>query len=184
MFTSHQAHQAVWLGNAVHDCIEMYVGFIVRFLALKKFPFILLWFIFRPPDVECRDRRAMAKDLMTQTAEEIGDPTTLKIRKLFPKTVRDIAASGRVANLDFYMLIVDTNAMWMADNQEIEGVASMIKHLTDIAPHMEWGLLSSRITIKKAMAQCPSTKASRDQFVSDCEAYYNFGQEAWIVIRE
>ena len=173
-----QAMDACWLGTAVHDCIEMYTDFHMRFnVPLGRFPYSLVWFIASDPALACPNRRHMATDLLSMSSPEIGDETSEKIQFEFEAAVKEAADHGAMSNLDFYDLLGDIFAMWKADNQEIEGVASIIKRIMDICPHITWQLLSSRVVIRKFLADV-KTKMDRDEFISMCERFHAHAQEA------
>eukprot|EP00969_Alexandrium_andersonii_P257905 11403730-Alexandrium_andersonii.AAC.1 len=55
--------------------------------------------------------------------------------------------------------------MMLTDTQALEGINSMIKHMVRLAPNMRLKLLSSRVVIKKTLADRVTSKAAREELL-------------------
>ena len=144
---SDEAVLAHWLGLAVHDLIEMYTDYYLRILVpMRRFPYSLLWMIYKPPDEPCCNRKNVCRLLLTQTSLEIGDMTTLKVRACWYQEIQDAADTGKLDHT-LHALLTDIDSVWMADSQDIEGTANIVKHVGFLSNRMDWELLSNRVTI-------------------------------------
>lgn len=90
---------------------------------------------------------------------------------------------GKNSSQALYKFLYDVISRWRLDNQETEGVNSILKYITGVCPNITFKLLSSRITIKKLVNKCEG-RAEREALLQDCEFYYSFGHDEMRCLRE
>eukprot|EP00959_Pyramimonas_sp_CCMP1952_P164666 3441902-Pyramimonas_sp.AAC.1 len=78
--------------------------------------------------------------------------TARKFAVWFRDGMTEAAETGLLDD-DVYSFLQNLSLMWFGDTQEIEGCNSIVKHVGRLAPNISLPLLSSRITIKKAVAK-------------------------------
>ena len=133
---------------------------------------LLSWFIFSPPNRPCINRQQCAQALLA--AEGITDVSCLKLGRLFRRDMLDVIQTGTIDEA-LYKLFLGILENWGLDNQEVEGVNSVLKYASGLSPNISFKLLSSRITIKKLLHTC-SDKSMRGVLLQDCEFFYDPGQ--------
>ena len=159
------AMQSFWMSEAVLAVLEMHCDFVRRFLVdASQFPHAILWLIKSPPDTPCSDRQRCAFDALKVTREQ--NATIWKLRTLFEKELQHAAREG-VLQEELWDLIALLAAHWYCSTQDVEGANNSIKYITTLAPNIKWGLMSSRVTIKKTIGSAAS-KAEREMLVSRC----------------
>lgn len=69
---------------------------------------------------------------------------------------------------------------WVLHTQEIEGVNSILKYVSTLAPSIAFALLGSRVTIKKMLNYFGAVedKNSRVQLLLELEGFFNLGPAA------
>jgi hypothetical protein len=102
------------------------------------------------PDEFCDFRKAVAAEL-SATPDDGLDDMTRKIKHHFGDQLMHSAQTGFI-HCDLHQLLDDIFEMFMTDTQEVEGINSIIKKITDIAPAIKLALLSDRVVIKKSLA--------------------------------
>jgi len=70
---------------------EFYRRFVCK---VRDWPLLLLWLVYRLPDVVCEERRAAAKTLLTALASELNDVTVLKFRIVFKPELEEAVKTG------------------------------------------------------------------------------------------
>jgi hypothetical protein len=68
-------------------------------LSARKYPLLLAWFVYAPPDVCSPQRQDCAGNLLDSSAADVHDATTLKVRELFRKELEDCRATGRISKV-------------------------------------------------------------------------------------
>ena len=119
--------------------------------------------------MECDERKSMAQHLLSTSDEVIDDDTTLKIRTLFIKQWEVCATTGTCPFV-LWELISDVNVHTPLDQQALEGSMNQIKHISGLAPGIEWPLLSSRLTSVQEIAPLLS-RMEREAFVQKCVSF-------------
>ena len=71
-------------------------------------------------------------------------------------------------------VVFEIVAAWSLDTQEVEGVNSGLKYVSNFSPNISFPLMSSRVTAKKAINAC-GTRGGRQVLLDECEYYYRLG---------
>lgn len=128
-----------WIGRAVQITLEAAADYKRRLLIpARRYPFLLMWFVFSPPSVCCDYRKECASDLLSFPSGLIGDKTTLKIRHLFRSDIQVAANTGTVSGA-FYKLIYDIASAWELHTQEVTlwNSNSLGLRFCFLAPHLK-----------------------------------------------
>ena len=123
--------RAEYVADAVHGVLELACDFSWRALRpCMRFPLGLFLLVLRPPNVPCSRRQQVAEKLLAADVELLDD-TTLKIKWLFNQELHE-AAQWRTMHSygtgfhDYLDALCDE---WPAENQLIEGWASVFKRI-------------------------------------------------------
>jgi len=152
----------------------------------KRFPLQMLWMVYKPPEVKCPKRAAVANEMLKQRAESrsVEDGITWKVVALFPEELQHAEKTGKLdANL--YKLLLAISKLLMSDTQEIEGMNSVIKRVLEIAPAIGLRLVCARLMIKKWLASLAKTTEQRERVISKCadchkESLNIYKTEKWV----
>ncbi len=76
-------------------------------------------------------------------------------------------------------MLLDLFEHWALHTQEIEGVNSVLKYTTTLAPHIGFPLLSSRISIKKLLHYygAVTDREARRRLLQELENFYDIGAD-------
>ena len=100
-------------------------------------------------------RRQCARDMLQVPPSAKLPPGIVlahKLRGFFHHELQEAVAHGTLAPR-LYHFIRDLVSMWHTTTQAVEGMASQVKHMVDLAPATPFPLLSSRLTAHKAIAR-------------------------------
>jgi len=115
---------------------------------VKSFPYLLLWFGIGLPDDPLQSRVEVAKRLLSTDPSSL-QATARKILKLFRKQLQAVIASKGKVPLQLYAVMKTVVDNWPADNQELEGVMSLIKLVLLAGPTTTDKQLDARVGIVK-----------------------------------
>ena len=153
--------------RAVTQTLEMCVDYQRRILSkLRQFPCLLLWLVWKEHNCRCEERMRLCNDLLTQSEQEIGDATTLKLRRVFRAEI-EVAARTGLLHQGLFNLLKHLGRLWLTDTQAIEGTNNVVKHIGALAPSISWELLSARVLVKKHLAQIPQRR-DQETLVQAC----------------
>lgn len=138
---------------------------------LQCFPFRLAYMVMSHPTTVCQKRKEVAAAIVeADEARGLNKcHTTRKLRKLFLPELQSAARDGTLHG-DLFQLLFNIFLLLFCDTQEVEGANNILRRCITNAPHISIGLLSSRLSIKKLLAQC-ETKAQREEFISNSLEY-------------
>ena len=114
-----------------------------------SYPLKLLMFVLKPHGMMCGARKGAAIELLDCDYSNL-DSTTAKFKYIFVKEIKYVAETS-LCDPHFHKMLSTWRDMYWSDIQVVESVNSIITNVTGVAPRIELALLSSRITIKKAL---------------------------------
>ena len=132
-----------------------------------RLPLSLAWVVHSGPEVKCGKRVEVAQELLSLIDDDdppvgLGPGTTpFKIAVVFRKQWVAVCASGGVIDVQLYGLMQRLVRAISSDQQEIEGMNGVVKHLMEVAPSMGLELLSARVCNKKRVASFHRSKDSK-----------------------
>ena len=164
------------IAECVVHGIEVMVDVRRRVLGVvASFPCALMWLVFSPPRKACDNRKACARDLITLDEQDLDACASRKLRALFAKELDEAATLGTIPE-DFHALISNIGRWWQTNTQEIEGCNNNVKLVGKRCPSISWKLLSSRIVIRKRLAQL-TCKSERGHFLEECVCVHQEAQD-------
>ena len=136
-------------------------------LIARRWPLRLAWLVWNPSHVKCTKRKSIASELLALLASGVAvDGVTLKLVTLFATQLRETEQTGQLDKF-LYDMIDEILAVWLLDTQEIEGINSVIKHITKLARSISIQLLSDRVKCKKSIPYY-DTPAAREDLLRLC----------------
>eukprot|EP00969_Alexandrium_andersonii_P173615 7675694-Alexandrium_andersonii.AAC.1 len=131
---------------------------------VSEYPWKVFWLVHVPCDEPSKARQAIATELQTLRDDMIGSQFVVKLRRTFAGELARAAADGTLDG-ELWHLLRSVGRAIGTDTQQLEGVNSMVKHMTKLAPNMKLRLLSSRVVIKKTLSDSLRTKGERERLV-------------------
>ena len=120
-------------------------------------PLSILLLIKSPRDVVCRERMGVAAEIL-DTADcclvRMRSDVALKMQHVFRTDLEFAKTHGLLTNRLWAFVTLARGVMSHA-TQDVEGLNSIIKHITDIAPYMQLPLVNSRLSLKKGKRVTP-----------------------------
>jgi len=118
---------------------------------LEGYPHKLLWFARHEPAHPCRQRAALAKEIL-ETREGDLHRTARKLRALFFPELSACERSGGTISMLVFAPIRLVAKLWRADTQQVEGVMNMIHNTCNASPHIGHALMDARVGNRKSAA--------------------------------
>ena len=142
------ARQTVW-ANIRRLVLQALADYSRRFLArFAGYPYRLLLLAKCAPDVECAERKTVARELLSVPLNKLHI-TAAKFRVCFSGALA-IAADTGAFDMRAFAPIWLIACFWRGGTQEVEGVNSLLQCITRRAPSMSLPLLDARVAIRKA----------------------------------
>ena len=150
---------------AVACTLELQSDYFLRvLLPCRTFPRLLMWLIYKQPNVPCEERQTCASELLKGRVN--GDRTTEKCVAIFARELEHAAKTG-LCDEAMWQQLADVADLWIGHTQDIEGINNTIKTVTRIASNIKWPLMSARITSKQWMTGLQTTQ-DQDNFINRC----------------
>lgn len=148
-------------------CIEGRCEYEMRVMnQIQDFPLKLGWMVHMPYNSPCERRKSVAKDLLALSAEHgQRDGLSYNLALLFQHDLTIARDTGTIRP-DLFELLRCVFRMIHPGTQEIEGINSLVKHITDLAPSIGVRLLTSRIVSNNSLPHF-NTPALREQLVQE-----------------
>lgn len=123
-----------WLARAVQVSLESSVDYQRRIvIPARKYPMLLAWFVKSPPGMPCEFRQRCSADLVSASDATVDCRTTVKLRFVFKKEIVDARTTGCL-DKGLYDLLLKVVGSWNLNSQEVEGVNSVWKYASRLAP--------------------------------------------------
>eukprot|EP00969_Alexandrium_andersonii_P251855 11131635-Alexandrium_andersonii.AAC.1 len=138
---------------------------------VRQYPYLLFWLIWKPPSIDCLERRSCARDLINLSDSDIADRTVQKFRRIFGPELQAALESGTISEA-LHSFLTEVAYRWPMDTQEIEGCNNTLKYIYRHAPYVSWRALSSKVTLRKWIGDYVDSPAVRDAWASRCVDFH------------
>jgi hypothetical protein len=144
-----------WIGLAVLSLLEMAADFWRRVINCHEtWPMKIFWLIASSPAEPDQLRTAIARELIVIDFSTMSLKQGQFARKITKQFYNDLSLAALEGTLSerLHDLLVQIAWQLFQDTAEIEGMNSILKIMIKKSPNIHLELLSSRLTIKKALA--------------------------------
>ena len=115
---------------------------------IKRFPYRMFWFAYRPHTEECPERKAVAAEVLGPASTEVNACEIIaKIRKV----LEDCVNNNGVIAFPLYAVWRVIATQFVGDNQEKEGVMNLIKANANACPGSTQALIDARCGNNKSI---------------------------------
>ena len=175
-----ERYTALIVLNVCHNALEFDWRIVRR---CKAFPARSFWLVFMPHDVVCEKRRAEATFILhfhggleelARTQDVGGKQFVVKFRFIFKDALVEAAETGTF-DISVWCFVKDMADNYLNESREVEGAHNILKYMQKIAPNIHTFLSSSRLSIRKFLAQC--TKQEQEEFLVDCVDFHGAAKE-------
>lgn len=173
----HDLDRHKWICLAVASTLQVGAEFHNRIATyLFEYPWRVFGLVVSAFDIDCQLRVEVASELLkiargqipVKTAgklQVLPDTFTLGFSQLFEGLLENAAVCGML-DPELYCFLTELSREVPLDTQEIEGMNSMIKHMSRLAPNIQLPLLSSRIQIKKTYSDQLARRDARKTIIA------------------
>ena len=128
---------------------------------MQDYPLRLLMLGKSSPTVDCADRRAVAREILTGSPKV--DTNGRKLQSLFPEALAAASEQG-ICTMGPWSFIATVRCHLKADVQACEGFNSLIKTISSRSPSISLPILNSRLQLKKALGVCSLVVSMRSGY--------------------